>query len=272
VVKQRKSEMKNINSFLHKINKVVNKGHCEKHDMIYNLFETPVGVIGSCPECVREKIKQEDEEVIKRTIKYRKNWQDPYIKKFERVADELKDATVANYKPDHDTQQKARRMAVDFVKRFNGKRSLVYSGSPGLGKSHLAYAITKGVRQNEYKSLFIKTTELLDLFKSTYEHGAALTEGRIFEVIETLDLLVLDDIGSEYIKPNEMGHETWASDILYKVMDLRLNKSLVCTTNYTESELIKKYGYNGERIISRMMQNADTVRLQGKDRRRKNRF
>src|SRR5699024_12000063 len=52
-------------------------------------------------------------------------------------------------------------------------------------------------------------------------------------MIDELDLLVLDDIGSEYVKANEYGYESWASDVLYKVFDMRLNKSIICSTNYS---------------------------------------
>lgn len=251
---------------------VVGEEHCNLHNKTYNLIETPGGIVGNCPDCFKEQIAKEDERFKIQAVETKKGWQEPYINRFERVSSDLKDAKVNTYKPIHKTQEQAKRMVIDYIKTFDKEKSLVLSGKPGNGKSHLAYAITKGLRQQGYKTWFIKTTELLDLFKSTYQNGANLTEDRIFELIKTIDLLVLDDVGSEYVKSSETGHETWASDILYKTMDLRLNKSIVCTTNYTEQELEKKYGYNGERIISRMMENAKGIRLQGEDHRRKDRF
>src|SRR5699024_5379638 len=89
---------------------------------------------------------------------------------------------------------------------------------------------------------------------------------------EALDLLVLDDIGSEYVKANEYGHESWASDVLYKIFDMRLNKSIICSTNYSESMLTKKYGNNGQRIIDRMMDLYTAIRLEGERYRKKERF
>lgn len=251
---------------------VVGQEHCEVHDRSYDLIKTPAGIAGGCEICHEERRKIEDQEIVMEAIKHKKDWQQPYIERFERVSSDLEVAKVNNYKPNHKTQEQAKKMVIDYIKHFNKKGSLILSGRAGNGKSHLAYAITKALRQRKFKTLFIKSTDLLDLIKTTYQPGAQLTEDRIFEVIETIDLLVLDDLGSEYVRGNEQGHETWASDILYKVMDLRLNKSLVCTTNYTEKELESKYGYNGERIISRMMDNARATRLQGEDHRRKNRF
>jgi DNA replication protein DnaC len=149
---------------------------------------------------------------------------------------------------------------------------LTLAGSPGLGKSHLAYAIAKAIRAKGFKVLFIKSTELLDHIKSTYNEHSAISEERIFQMVDELDLLVLDDLGSEYVKANENGHESWASDVLYKVFDMRLNKSTICTTNYSESELEKKYGNNGPRIIDRMMYRATGIRLEGESYRRRERF
>lgn len=75
--------------------------------------------------------------------------------------------------------------------------------------------------------------------------------------------MALDDIGPEYVKINTVGHESWASDVLYKIFDMRIDKSNLCTTNFSEKELTQKYGNNGPRIISRMMNNAKGIQLEG---------
>src|SRR5699024_2380486 len=90
-----------------------------------------------------------------------------------------------------------------------------------------------------------------------------INELQIFNMINRLDLLVLDDIGSEYVKANEYGHESWASDVLYKIFDMRLNKSIICSTNYSESMLTEKYENNGQRIIDRMMELTTAIRHEG---------
>lgn len=257
--------MKSIKDALEMSREAVGQEHCEKHNKDYSLFETLVGVSGGCPDCFKEQIAAEDREIVKKSIENKKDWQTSYINQFEHVSSDLKDARVSNYKPSNESQEQAKKASIDYVKTFDGERSLVLSGEPGLGKSHLAYSITKGLRQAGHKTLFIKSTELLDLIKSTYQNGASLTEERIFEVIKTIDLLGLDDIGSEYIKPTDSGIESWASDVLYKAIDSRLNKATVVTTNYAHQDLVKKYGNNGSRIISRMLDKADRIRLDGDD-------
>jgi len=194
---------------------------------------------------------------------------------FERITDDLKDATVNSYKTDdkYPTQKKAKQAAIEFITQYDGSQSLVLSGVPGIGKSHLSYAINKAIRHKGYKSLFIKSTDLLDAVKGTYNPHSNVTQDQIFKMIDGLDLLVLDDLGGEYEKKNDNENETWASDVIYKVVDMRLGKSLITTTNYSENELINKYGQvQGGRIVSRMMDNAVPIRLEGEDLRRRERF
>lgn len=249
----------------------VGQQYCDKHEKEYNLYKTMVGVSGGCPDCFKEQIAAEDREMVEKAVKNTKNWQTSYINLFENVSGDLKDAKINNYEASNESQKQAKRTIIDYIKAFDGERSLVLSGEPGLGKSHFGYAITKALRQKGYKTLFIKSTEILDLIKSTYQNGATLTEARIFEVIKTIDCLVVDDLGSEYSKPTLDGHESWTSDILYKIFDGRLNKSTVVTTNYAHQDLVDKYGNNGSRIISRMLDKAERMRLDGDDYRIYNR-
>src|SRR5690625_4332536 len=190
--------------------------------------------------------------------------------KFERIRKDLTTATVRNYKPDSkfESQTKAKQAAFDFIMEYSGSESLVYSGVPGIGKSHLSYAINKAIRNKGYKTLFIKSTDLLDAIKQTYNYQSDVSDEMIYKMIDGVDLLVLDDIGGEHVKGSDSGHETWASDDLYKVIDMRLGKPVICTATYAERELIEKNGNNGPRIISRMMENAKGIRVEGEDQRR----
>lgn len=243
---------------------------CNDCGNVYKLYETPRGILGGCKPCADSKLLKSLNLPTEEEYKAEKALN--FILSLEKVTGDLDNASVKNYSPKHDTQLKAKQEAIKFVKEFDGTKSLTFSGSPGLGKSHLAYAITKGVRAKGKRALYIKVTDLFDRIKSTYNQNAKISEEQIFNLMEELDLLVLDDIGSEYVKGNDSGHETWASDVLYKIFDMRLGKSTICTTNYSESDLLKKYGNNGRRIISRMMNNSTGIRLEGEDHRRQGAF
>lgn len=251
----------------------VGEKECEECGNVYQLFETPRGVMGGCKPCSDEKLKRDFN--LPTSEDYKDSKEIKFILSFERVTKDLKSASVNGYAPKHETQHKAKQLAIEFIKGFDGTQSINFSGDPGLGKSHLAYAIAKGIRTlrkpdgKRYTALFIKTTDLLQKIRSTYSPKSNLKEERIFEMINELDLLVLDDVGSEYVKTNDEGHESWASDILYRVFDMRLDKSTITTTNYNESKLKEKLGNNGARIIDRMLDNADGIRFDGDSYRRK---
>lgn len=243
---------------------------CEKCDHIYTLYETPRGIIGACNHCIDQQLINELNVTTKEEREKRKERK--FITAFERVTEDLQEATIESYEPIEKSQIKAKKIATEYVASFDGIHSLIFSGNCGLGKSHLSFAITKALRQKGYKTLYIKVTDLFDHIKNTYKPDSKINDQKIFKMINGLDLLVLDDIGSEYVKANEYGHESWASDVLYKVFDMRLNKSIICSTNYSESMLTEKYGNNGQRIIDRMIDLSTAIRIEGESYRRKERF
>lgn len=195
-------------------------------------------------------------------------------KHFSKIPDDLQHVKLNDYKTGNytviengkkvDKQQEAKQIAIKFITEFDKEKSFVMSGEPGIGKSHIAVAIAKAL-QNDYSVLFIKSTDLLGLIKESYS-GADYSERDIFNICHQVDLLVLDDIGAEYDK--SQNNESWASDILFKVLDSRLGKSTVITTNYSETQLENKFGMNGKRIVSRMNDKAEKIRIFGKDMRK----
>src|SRR5699024_11545050 len=133
-----------------------------------------------------------------------------FIATFERVTHDLKQATIDSYIPKEKSQSEAKKAAIKYVKTFDGVHSLLFSGDCGLGKSHLSFAITKKLRQQGYKTLYINVTDLFDFIKNTYKPESSINEMQIFKMIDELDLFVIDDIDSEYVKTNEYDYESWA--------------------------------------------------------------
>lgn len=240
---------------------------CDSCGNEYKVYETPKGLQGACKTCLDRELKKDlpfiEDLQERRALNF--------IESFERVPRELKEATVNSYQPKHESQVEAKKLLAKFIQGFEENKgiSLVLSGHPGLGKSHLAYATAKALKERKYKVLYVKVSDLLEHVRGTYNPKSPVSETQIFEMIQGLDLLVLDDIGAEYVKLNESGQETWVSDVLCKIFDLRLSQSTVCTTNYSETELAAKYGTHGNRITSRMLENAKGIRIEGQDQRKR---
>lgn len=187
-------------------------------------------------------------------------------KYFSRIPEDLKDVKLNDYVTESDEQTRAKQMAIGFITGFDKEKSFVMSGDPGIGKSHIAVAIAKAL-SNDYSVLFLKSADILGLIRDSY-NGSRHTEQDVFDICQQVDLLVLDDIGAEYDKSSS-DDESWASDILFRILDSRLGKSTVATTNYSESQLENKFGMNGKRIVSRMQDTAEKIRIQGNDWRKK---
>src|SRR5699024_38393 len=101
-------------------------------------------------------------------------------------------------------QSEAKEIAMQYVNTFDGVKSLLFSGNCGLGKSHLSFAITKALRQQGYKTLYIKVTDLFDYIKNTYKPDSSINEMQIFKMIDELDLLVLVILALSTLKQMNM--------------------------------------------------------------------
>lgn len=260
--------MQQAKAFLSSIKKA-GEETCEVCGHIYPVYKTPRGILGACKPCEDRKLKESLNLPSKDELEGIKAQN--FIERFTVVPTHLEKATVNSYQAISQSQIALKEWVVDLIKNFEMRQydSLVVSGKAGLGKSHVAYATVKALKNRGYKVLYIEVPKLLDYFRNVYDNHAKYSKDDLYNMIENLDLLVLDDIGSEYIKGNENGQETWASEVLFNVLNLRQGKRKICTTNYTERQLQQKYGIHGERITSRMFDHATSIRLEGQDYRKK---
>lgn len=169
----------------------------------------------------------------------------------------LKDATVNNYKPQNEKQEYAKKTAIEYVKTFSvdKAKSLILQGSYGTGKSHIAYAIAKAIKNEGYSVAFMHIPMLMERIKATYNKNAAETTDELVQLLSNIDLLVLDDIGVE--------NTEHTLNKLFSIVDNRVGKNNIFTTNFSDKEL--NQNMNWQRINSRMKQNARTVRVLGDD-------
>src|SRR5699024_12497754 len=129
-----------------------------------------------------------------------------FIAAFERITDDLSRATIESYEPTEKSQIKAKRIATQYVASFDGIQSLLFSGDCGLGKSHLSFAITNALRQEGYKTPYMKLTDLFDYIKSTYKPESNINDLQILNMIEALVSLVLDCARCDYVLANDDMH------------------------------------------------------------------
>ncbi len=109
---------------------------------------------------------------------------------------------------------------------------LVFQGTTGCGKTHLAAAIINYRYQAGKPALFVVVPDFLDHLRSTFSPESRSSYDQLFERVKTAPLLVLDDFGEQSTTP-------WAREKLYQVINYRYNAELptVITTRYTTDEM-----------------------------------
>ena len=107
---------------------------------------------------------------------------------------------------------------------------LLFTGSYGCGKTHLAAAIANTRVEQGYPALFVVVPDLLDHLRATFDPSSAVSFDKRFEEVRRTPLLVLDDLGTESATP-------WAREKLYQIIDYRYNARLptvITTASHVE--------------------------------------
>ena len=127
--------------------------------------------------------------------------------------------------------QQAKLSAQGFVRDYPGssEKGILFIGSSGVGKTHLAVAALKELIQRGHAGLFCDYRELLKEIQASYNPASESTEMKILEPIRTVEILVLDDLGAS--KPSD-----WVRDIVGIVLNARYNenRTTIITTNYLD--------------------------------------
>mgnify|MGYP001304112149 FL=1 len=255
--------------------KVLRTEHCKECGKDFNVIaylnnnKETMFVAETCPYCEKEK---EEEQLRREAIESRIRARISKAKRYSVIPYELEKVTFDDYKPENESQQTAYELSIKFAKGELDKTTLFFQGDTGLGKSHLSYCIHQKFINDKKPSIFIDLPSLLSEIRSTYSNGndwRKRTQEDIMNAIKEVELLVLDDIGAEYVKPDANGYESWAADILFQIANSRQGKKNVYTTNFTSKLLTQKYGMMSKRIISRLMNNAKVIKIEGTDHRLK---
>lgn len=211
-----------------------------------------------CKKCAMEKILIENNEMTEEAAaKYHKRTTYDWLKKQSVFSDEsIRNATFESYIEDEqetiDNKKLARVIAGEYLK--GASYNTLFYGSVGTGKSHLSMSMLQAV--NEYsdpfkKCLFVSTDELMRRIKDSFNNKQSpYTEQAMVERLIKTDLLVLDDLGAETgAVDTDKGATDYTVRTLNAIINGRMDKPTIFTTNLSSSELTKMYD---RRLMSRM--------------------
>lgn len=179
------------------------------------------------------------------------------------------------------------RRAIEAAKAFckgfipgkrNGDRGLMFTGTVGTGKTHLAIAILRHLTaERGIQGRFVDIRELLDRLRSSYDEGATESHAQIFKPILEADLVVVDELGAA--RPSDWVFET--IELLIGGLYNRLVPVIVTTNlpnlpaggglgdsgnGYARAARVETLGDRvGSRIFSRLQQMCAAIEMNGPD-------
>jgi DNA replication protein DnaC len=162
--------------------------------------------------------------------------------------------TLDNFNANTPEQQAALRIAREFVQDFdaNAKRgnSLIFSGLPGTGKSHLATAMLQALMPR-HCGLYTTCMSVIRTVRGTWRKDAERSEQHVLNIYAEVPLLVLDEIGVQY---GTDGEQT----ILFDVLDRRYRdmKPSIFLTNQDKKGFKE---FIGERTFDRLTETSRWV-------------
>ena len=172
------------------------------------------------------------------------------------------------YRATNPTQERAFKyawkLAIDYPVV---ERGLLLMGSVGVGKTHLAVSILKGLTEKGFSCRFYEFGALLKEIQNSYNPISKVTELKVLQPIFDAEILVLDEIGAS--KPTD-----WVRDTMANIINTRYNdkKLTIFTTNYLDERKAEREetleDRIGVRLRSRLYEMCKTVQIEGYDFRR----
>lgn len=138
--------------------------------------------------------------------------------------------------------------------------SLIFSGGPGTGKTHLACAIAAELIETYQTNVrFLTVTDALRAIKDTYRKDAELSEREVLDSLLRPTLLILDEIGVQVGSDHE-------KLLLFEVLNGRYNdlRPTILLSNLSAADLET---YLGQRVMDRYRECGAVIAFDWQSRR-----
>ena len=227
----------------------------------------------NCPNMIKGalmKAEKNNNGVVFSYVNCSKNQQEQYKKNMTiyELPLKIRNASISEIYND----DKSRSEILKAMKKFKDEylknpniKGIYLHGNFGSGKSYLISALFNDLAKKDIKSVIIHTPELIRSIKDSFDTDYS----ERFNEVMTAPLLLLDDIGAEYLT-------AWSRDeVLEPIFQYRMDNELPTffTSNYSIDELEKKFIINNDkmkakRLIERVKQLANPIELVGENRRK----
>ena len=135
------------------------------------------------------------------------------------------------------------KLCMEYVNNFNpaSSQNLLFIGAPGLGKTHLSLAVMNKVTEKGFNVFYGSADNII---KQMEKERFGRSNGDIEEEIENADLLIIDDLGTEF-------KTAFSETAVYQIINNAIlnGKPMIISSNLSISELEERYG---QRVVSRL--------------------
>lgn len=225
---------------------------CEKHGEFEQkvhppIFEGMAEFRTRCPKCAAE-IRAAEEDRERRAREAEREYRISQMMRDAGIPARFADKTVSGYVARNPGQKLAQNVCQKYVEDFpeHAKvgRSLVMTGQPGTGKTHLACAILSAVIDRYAVSgRFETVSDLLRAIKETYRKDSVESEREVIDRYVYCDLLVVDELGVQVGSEHE-------KLLLFEVLNGRYQelRPTILLSNLSADELET---FMGHRVMDR---------------------
>jgi len=185
---------------------------------------------------------------------------------FDRAAipPRYRSRSLKSYQVTNDGQRQAfeiaQTYAVNITRNIRDGQNLLFIGTVGTGKTHLACGIAREALDAGHSALYVRVADLVSMVRETWRPDSKRSERKVYREICDVDLLIIDEVGVQAGSENEQ-------QILFNVINKRNEemRPLILISNLDAAGVKKMLG---ERSYDRVAENGRAVTFKWESYRR----